>query len=101
MTTAPKALPKINNTAKKLIKKHDKLIHSENMKVASHVQRETDDWIINTLMLDSIDVPFKYKRKKLYKSLKGQRVNVTYYVDEESIAGFNIEIMSVIRIKVS
>jgi len=77
------------------------LVHSENMKVTSHVQRECDDWVINTLMLDKHNVPFKYKRKKLYQSLKGQRVNLTYYPDSETIAGFDIEVMSVVRIKVS
>ena len=89
------------NAAQELVKKHDKLIHSENMKVTSHVQRECDDWMINTLMLDNLDVPFKYKRKKLYQSLQGNRVNLTYYPDTETIAGFSIEIMSVVRIKVS
>ncbi|GAW96548.1 MULTISPECIES: hypothetical protein [Colwellia] len=89
------------NATEKLVKKHDKLVHSENMKVNSHVQRECDDWIINTLMLDTIDVPFKYKRKKRYKNLQGQRVNLTYYPESENIAGFNIEIMSVVRIKIS
>ena len=89
------------NAAQKLVKKHDKLIHSENMKVSSHVQRECDDWIINTLMLDKLDVPFKYKRKKRYKSLQGQSVNLTYYPETETIAGFSIEVMSVVRVKVS
>jgi len=89
------------NAAQKLVKRHDKLVHSENMKVTSHVQRECDDWVINTLMLDKHNVPFKYKRKKLYQSLKGQRVNLTYYPDSEAIAGFDIEVMSVVRIKVS
>lgn len=89
------------NAAQKLVKQHAKLIHSEDMKVTSHVQRESDEWILNTLMLDKIDVPFKYKRKKLYQSLKGQRVNLTYYPETETIAGFNIEVMSVVRIKVS
>ncbi|MBU2872303.1 hypothetical protein [Colwellia sp. E2M01] len=89
------------NAAKDLIKKHDKLTHSENMKVISHVQREVDDWFINTLMLENIDVPFKYKRKKLYQSLKGQRVNLTYYPDSETVASFDMEVMSVVRIKVS
>jgi len=89
------------NAAKNLVKKHKKLVHSENMKVISHVQREADDWIINTIMLDKLDVPFKYKRKKLYQSLQGQRVNLTYYPDNEMIAGFAIEIMSVVRIKIS
>ena len=89
------------NAAQKLVKKHSKLTHSENMKVTSHVQRETDDWIINTIMLDKIDVPFKYKRKKHYQSLKGQRINLTYYAEVNNIAGFSVEIMSVVRIKVS
>jgi hypothetical protein len=89
------------NAAQKLIKKHEKLTHSEDLKVTSHIQREKDDWIINTVMLDKIDVPFKYKRKKRYQSLKGQRVNLTYYPETEKIAGFSIEIMSVVRIKIS
>ncbi|TYK66449.1 hypothetical protein [Colwellia echini] len=89
------------NAAQKLVNKHDKLTHSENMKVVSHVQRDNDEWIINTLMLENIDVPFKYKRKKLYQSLQGQRVNLTYYPDIETVAGFEIEVMSVVRIKVS
>ncbi len=86
---------------KKLIAKHEKLVHSENMKVDSHVQREKDDWFINTIMLDGITIPFKYNRKKRYKSLNGQRVNVTYYPETEVIAGMEIEIMKVVRIKVS
>lgn len=90
-----------NKQVNKLTTKHKALIHSENMKVSSHVQREHDDWIINTIMLENIEVPFKYKRKKLYKSLKGQRVNLTYYADIEHVAGFEIEVMSVVRIKVS
>ena len=89
------------NAVKKLVNKHDKLVHSENMKVTSHVQRESGEWIINTLMLDNIGVPFKYKRKKQYQSLQGQRVNLTYYSDTDEVAGFSIEIMSVVRIKVS
>jgi hypothetical protein len=89
------------NAAQKLIKQHSKLVHSEQVKVVSHVQRESKDWIINTLMLDNLDVPFKYKRKKLYKSLQGQRVNLTYYPEIEFIAGFEVEVMSVVRIKIS
>lgn len=86
----------------KLLKKHEQLIHSENLKVNSHVQREDDqEWIINTIMLENIDVPFKYKRKKKYKSLTGQRVNITYYPDNEIIAGFTMEVMNIVRIKVT
>jgi len=71
------------------------------MKVSSHVQRESGDWFINTLMIDDIDVPFKYKRKQRYKNLEGQRVNLTYYPATEDVAGFTMEVMNVVRIKVS
>jgi len=87
--------------AKQLIEQHKKLVHTENIKVVSHVQREVDDWYLNTLMLDNIDVPFKYKRKKLYKNLQGARVNITYYTDNENIAGFDLEVMKIVRIKLS
>ena len=85
----------------KLLEQHRQLVHSENQKVLSHVQRELDDWFVNTLMIEGCDVPFKYKRKKLYKNLKGQKVNLTYYPESETVAGFDIEIMKVVRIKVS
>jgi hypothetical protein len=85
----------------KLIKKHKKLVHSEMMKVTSHVQRNDGDWIINTLMIEGYDVPFKYKRQKPYKNLKGQRLNLTYYPTVEVIAGLEFEIMNVVRIKIS
>jgi hypothetical protein len=52
-------------------------------------------------MLEKIDVPIKYKRKKLYKSLEGQHVNITYYPDNETVAGFDIEVMNIVRIKIS
>jgi len=90
-----------NTTGKQLIKQHNKLTHSENIKVVSHVQREADDWVINTLMIENIEVAFKYKRKKHYRNLQGQRVNITYYPSEQLIAGFNLEVMSVVRVKVS
>lgn len=101
MSTFPKDKPPINKDVKKLVTNHNKLVHTENIKVISHVQREVDDWSLNTLMLEGVDVPFKYKRKKQYKSLKGQRVNITYYPDEESVAGLPIEIMKIVRIKVA
>jgi hypothetical protein len=85
----------------KLVKKHRQLVHSEMMKVTSHVQRDDGDWIINTLMIDGYDVPFKYKRKKPYKSLQGQRVNLTYYPVMEVVAGLEFEIMNVVRIKIA
>jgi len=87
----------------KLLDEHQQLVHSENVKVTSHVQRQDqdDEWYVNTIMIENIDVPFKYKRKKLYKSLTGQQINITYYPDTESIAGFEIEIMKIVRIKVT
>lgn len=95
------AISKNNKIASKLTQRHPKLTHTENIKVISHVQRESDDWQLNILMLEGVDVPFKYKRKKRYKNLQGNRVNITYYPDNEKVAGFDIEIMKVVRIKVS
>jgi hypothetical protein len=84
---------------KKLVDKNKNLTHSELMKVISHVQREQDDWILHTLMVDGCDVPFKFKRKGNYKSLKGARVNMTYYSKQETVAGMSFEMMKVVRIK--
>ena len=67
----------------------------------SHVQRDDKEWIINTLMIEGCEVPFKYKRKKMYRNIKGQRVNLTYYPAKESVAGIEMEIMKVVRIKVA
>ena len=88
-------------TIKKLLNKHPGLTHSENLKVVSHVQRDADDWILNTVMIEGYDVPFKFKRKKKYKNIAGQRVNLTYYPATESVAGINMEIMKVVRIKIA
>jgi hypothetical protein len=85
----------------KLISKHKKLVHSEMLKVTSHVQREAGEWIINTLMIEGCEVPFKYKRKQKYKSIKGQRINLTYYPDTETVAGIEMEVMNVVRIKIA
>jgi len=91
----------MKSPADKLLEKHNELTHSEMCKVLSHVQREQNEWIINTVMIEGCDVAFKYKRKRMYKSLQGQRVNMTYYPSVESVAGFEMEVMNVIRIKVS
>jgi len=71
------------------------------LKVTSHVQREKGEWIINTLMVEGCEAPFKYKRKRKYKSIKGQRVNLTYYPDTETVAGIEMEVMNVVRIKIA
>ena len=85
----------------KLLKKHQKLTHTDMMKVVSHVQRDSGKWVINTLMVDGYDVPFKYKRQKSYKNIEGQRVNLTYYPVVESVPGMDMEVMNVVRIKIA
>ena len=85
----------------KLLKIHPKLVHSDMMKVTSHVQRSAGEWILNTLMIEGYDVAFQYKRKQQYKNLKGQRVNLTYYPTTKTVAGIEMEIMNVVRIRVS
>lgn len=85
----------------KLVKKHQNLTHSEMLKVVSHVQRESDGWYLNTVMVEGCDVPFKYKRQKKYKSLKGAKVNITYYPETEVVAGLEFEVMKVVRIKIA
>jgi hypothetical protein len=87
------------SNVKKLLKKHAQLNQLDNVKVQSHVQRDKDDWVINTILLEGYDVPFKYKRRTVFKSLKGARVNLTYYPETESIAGMVLEVMSVVRIR--
>ena len=84
---------------KKLVDKNKNLTHSELMKVISHVQREQDEWVLHALMVEGCDVPFKFKRKGHYQSLKGARVNMTYYAEQETVAGMIFEVMKVVRIK--
>ncbi len=90
-----------NKPVEKLLKTHHRLTHSEGVKVVSHVQRDSKEWVLNTVMIEGCDVPFKYKRKKMYKNIKGQRVNLTYYPVTESVAGINMEVMKVVRIKIA
>ena len=89
----------------KLTQKHPALTHSEFVKVVSHIQRDGkgDDreWIINTVMIEGCDTPFKFKRKQAYQKLLGARVNMTYYPTVETVAGFEMEVMTVVRIKKS
>jgi hypothetical protein len=85
----------------KLLKKHQKLIHTDNARVTSHKQREQGDWILNTIMIEGYDVPFRYKRKQRYKDITGARVNLTYYPDSLEVAGIKMEAMKVVRIKIA
>ena len=89
------------SSAKKLQQKHHALVHSEMMKVTSHVQREVGEWVLNTLMIEGCDAPFRYRRKEHYRSLQGQRVNLTYYRSSEAVAGMEMEVMKVVRIKIA
>lgn len=84
----------------KLIKRHEKLVHTELAKVSSHVQRDMGEWIINTILIEGCEAPFKFKRKQKYRNLQGARVNLTYYPDVEMVAGIEMEVMTVVRIKV-
>lgn len=83
---------------KKLLIENEKLVHSRMQKVESHVQRQKDSWIQNTVLLTNYDVPFKYKRQKLYKSLKGAHVDLIYYPSTEQVAGLDFEVMNVVKI---
>jgi hypothetical protein len=91
----------MNTDGNKLTKKHRELVHSEMQKVTSHVQRDTKDWIINTIMIEGCEIPFKFKRKKPYKNVEGRRVNMTYYPAKENVAGLELEVMNVVRIKIA
>lgn len=86
---------------KKYLDRHPDLVHSDDQKVTSHVQRKDGEWVINTVMIEGKDVPFRYKRKKRYKNLEGARVNLTYYPNTESVAGIDFEVMNVVRIAVA
>ena len=83
----------------KLLERHADLVHSQMQKVVSHVQRRSGDWILNTVMIDGHDVPFRFRRKREYRSLVGARVNLTYYPVTETVAGIAMETMKVVRIR--
>ncbi len=91
----------MKTSPEKLLDTHRELVHSEMRKVLSHVQRESGEWFINTLMLEGCDTPFRYRRQELYKSLQGNRVNLTYYRSSEVVAGMEMEVMKVVRVKIA
>lgn len=86
-------------SSKKLIKQHPALTLSTDKKVLSHVQRDDGEWIQNTLMIEGCDVPFKYKRKKKYKNLKGALINLSYYPETKTIGSLTFETMKVVSVK--
>jgi hypothetical protein len=89
----------LKSEVEKLLDKNIQLNQLNMAKVLSHVQREHGDWLLNTIMLEGYDVPFRYRRKKTYQSLKGARVNLTYYPQVEKIGGLDIEVMKIVRIR--
>jgi hypothetical protein len=89
----------MKNEVDKLLNRHKLLVHSERKRVISHAQRKDGNWIINTVMLEDYSVPFRFKRKKSYKNLKGMFVNLTYYPNTKTVAGIEVEIMNVVRIR--
>jgi len=80
---------------------NEKLIHSTMKKVESHGQREAGKWFHNTVLIEGYDVPFKYKRQKKYRCLKGARVDLIYYPSTEQIAGMDFEVMNIVKISIS
>ena len=84
---------------KDLLMKNNELIQSDALKVKSHVQRSQEDWILHTLMIEGYDVPFRFKRQAKYRTLRGARVNLTYYATQEIVGGIPIQIMKVVRVK--
>jgi len=88
-------------TTKKLLAENDQLIHTAMKKVSSHRQRRDGDWILNTILIEGSEVPFKYKRRKKYKSLEGACVDIIYYPDKEIIARMEFEFMKVVKINLS
>ena len=91
----------MKNEVDKLLIRHKLLVHSEMKRVVSHIQRKGPEWIINTVMLEDCPAPFRFKRKKRYRNLKGAYVNMTYYPSTESVAGIEMEVMNVVRIRVA
>ena len=89
----------MNSNPKDLLKKNEQMIHSDALKVVSHVQRSQEEWILHTLMIEGYDVPFRFRRQGKYRTLKGARVNLTYYPSQETVAGIPVEIMKVVRVK--
>ena len=85
----------------KLLKRHRQLVHSDMLKVISHVQRGEGDWIVNTLMVEGCTAPFRFRRKQACRNIKGQRVNLTYYADSETVGGMEFEVMNVVRIRIA
>ncbi len=81
------------------LQKHQELVHCALMQVNSHVQRFNGECVLNTLMMDGYDCPFKYCRDYKYQNLEGKQVELSYYPAIELIAGLEVDIMKVVQIK--
>lgn len=89
----------MNKQIDKLLARHSELTHSEMKKVVSHTQRESDGWFLNTLMIEDCETAFRYKRRKRYRDLKNARVDLTYYPSTHTVAGIEIDVFAVVRIR--
>ena len=89
----------MKSDADKLLRKHARLYQLDSVKVTSRVQRERGDRFLDTLMLESYTVAFKYSRTKRYRSLEGALVNVAFYPDTDVVARLEFEYMKVVRIR--
>ncbi|KFZ38418.1 hypothetical protein HR45_02940 [Shewanella mangrovi] len=78
---------------------HPNMQHQDHCTVLSHTQRDEGEWVQHTLMLENNETPFRFRRSKKYRSLKGSRVNVDYYPQTTLVAGMEFETMKVVRIK--
>lgn len=88
----------MKSSTETILQNDKNLVHCELMKVTSHTQRFNGESMLNTLMVDGYDCPFKYCRKYQFPNLKGKRVDLTYYPTVEIVAGFEVDIMKVVHI---
>lgn len=89
----------MKDSAEITLQQDNQLVHCQLMQVTSHVQRFNGECILNTLMVDGYNCPFKYCRKYKYQSLTGKQVDLAYYPTVEVIAGLEVDIMKVVQVK--
>ena len=81
------------------IEQQQNVYHREHCTVLSHTQRDEGEWVQHTLMLENYETPFRFRRSKRYRCLKGESVDVDYYPQTTLVAGMELETMKVVRIK--
>ncbi|MDX1451277.1 MAG: hypothetical protein R3183_01885 [Oleiphilaceae bacterium] len=89
----------VKTTLKALHAKHPELLEAQNQKVLRHTQRREGEWVIHTLMIEGVDAPFQFRRPKELRPLEGCRVNLSYYIDSQKLAGEDFEVMKVVRVR--